>query len=91
MSDLNAILGNENALKAFDEKGYSLERAKGLTGELDEVFRNYVLNSLQSLEKADSLVVKVREYYLELEEDLRQIKLISDKIKATAKATKDDE
>ncbi len=91
LSDLNAILGNENALKAFDEKGYSLERAKELTGELDEVFRNYVLNSLQSLEKADSLVVKVREYYLELEEDLRQIKLISDKIKSTAKATKDDE
>lgn len=91
LSDLNAILGNENALKAFDEKGYSLERAKELTGELDEVFRNYVLNSLQSLEKADSLVVKVRDYYLELEEDLRQIKLISDKIKATAKATKDDE
>ena len=91
LSDLNAILGNENALKAFDEKGYSLERAKELTGELDEVFRNHVLNSLQSLEKADSLVVKVREYYLELEEDLRQIKLISDKIKATAKATKDDE
>ena len=91
LSDLNAILGNEEALKAFDEKGYSLERAKELTGELDEVFRNYILNSLQYLEKADSLVVKVREYYLELEEDLRQIKLISDKIKATAKATKDDE
>lgn len=91
LSDLNAILGNEHALKAFDEKGYSLERAKELTGELDEVFRNHVISSLQSLEKADSLVVKVREYYLELEEDLRQIKLISDKIKAIAKATKDDE
>lgn len=91
LSDLNAILGSEQALKAFDEKGYSLERAKELTGELDEVFRNHVVFSLQSLEKADSLVVKVKEYYLELEEDLRQIKLISDKIKTTAKASKDDE
>ena len=91
LSDLNAILGNEQAFNAFDEKGYSLERAKELTGELDEVFRNFVLSSLQSLEKADNMVVRIREFYVDLDEDLRQIRLLSDKIKTAAKAMRNDE
>lgn len=42
LSDLNAILGNKAALEAFDTKGYTLERAGELTGELDTIFKNFI-------------------------------------------------
>jgi hypothetical protein len=72
-------------------KGYSLERAKELTGELDNVFMNFVINALTNLEKADSLVIKVKQFYVDLDDDLRKIKLLSNKIKSTVKATFDNE
>jgi hypothetical protein len=91
LSDLNTILGNKDALTAFDSKGYSLERAKELTGELDSVFMNFVINALNNLEKADNMVIKVKEFHVDLDDDLRKIKLLSDKIKSTVKAAFNNE
>ncbi len=93
LNDLNLILKDENndAFIAFDRNGYSLQKAKELTGELDEVFKGFISNAIASLEKADAMVLKVKEFYLNFDEDLRQIKLISDKIKLAAKAIETDE
>lgn len=93
LNDLNIILKKENkqALDAFEKEGYSLTKAIELTGELDEIFHDFISSAITSLEKADSMVLKVKDYHLNFEEDLRQIKLISDKIKLAAKATKIDD
>lgn len=92
LNDLNLILKDENndAFVAFDRNGYSLQKAKELTGELDEVFKGFISNAIANLEKADAMVLKVKEFYLNFDEDLRQIKLISDKIKLAAKAVEDN-
>lgn len=93
LNDLNSILNesNKEAFIAFDRDGYSLQKAKELTGELDEVFKGFISNAINNLEKADSMVLKVRLFYTNFEEDIRQIKLISDKIKLAAKAIEEDE
>jgi hypothetical protein len=91
LNDLNAILGHAEALEAFDKKGYSLERARELTGELDAVFMNFVINADRNLEKADGMTIRVKNFYLDLDDDLRKIKLLADKIKSTAKAVNSDE
>lgn len=91
LSDLNAILGNERALNAFDEKGYSLHQAKELTGELDDVFKQFVQNAVHNLEKADNMSVKVQHFYDDLESDFKSIKLLSDRIKWTVQNRKEDE
>ncbi|MDR1897317.1 MAG: hypothetical protein LBR10_11065 [Prevotellaceae bacterium] len=86
LNDLNAILGHTEALNAFDNKGYTLERAKELTGEFDTIFKNLVINACQNLEKADGMVIKIKEFYVDLDDDLKAIKLLADKIKTTVKA-----
>jgi ketopantoate reductase len=86
LNDLNAILGNVAALDAFDNKGYTLERAKELTGELDTIFKNFVINACQNLEKADRMVIKVKDFYVDLDDDLKSIKLLADKVRTTVKA-----
>ena len=93
LNDLNLILKEENkdAFIAFDNTGYSLQKAKELTGELDEVFKGFISNAISNLEKAEAMVLKVKDFYMNFDEDLRQIKLISDKIKLAAKAIGDDE
>ena len=93
LNDLNAILGNKAALDAFDNKGYTLERAKEFTGELDAIFKNFIIGAYQNLEKADSLVIKVKDFYIDLDDDLKSIKLLSDKIKTAVKLinSSDDE
>ena len=85
LNDLNAVIANKEALEAFDKKGYSLERAKELTGELDTIFKNFIINACQNLEKADAMVIKVKDFYVDLDEDLKTIKLLADKIKTTIK------
>lgn len=87
LNDLNTILATDNqeALVAFDEKGYSLERAKELTGIQDVIFRDFIANAHNYLEKADRMILKVKEIYPDLEVDLRNIKLLSNKISSTAK------
>jgi hypothetical protein len=86
LNDLNTVIENAAAFEAFDNKGYSLEKAKELTGELDTMFKNFVVNAYQSLEKADGIVIKVKDFYIDLEDDLKNIKLLADKIKSIVKA-----
>ncbi|WP_412476179.1 hypothetical protein [Flavobacterium sp. TBRC 19031] len=91
LADLNAIIGNEAALIAFDQKGYTLERAKELTGELDVKFKLSIQKALQNLEFADSLVARVKEFYPELEDDLKAIRTTSSKIRRVIEEIRDDE
>jgi hypothetical protein len=83
LDSLNTILGEPEARIAFDEKGYSLEKAKELTGELDIQFRKHIADSINSLENADRIVTRVKEFDTELEEDLKNIRLIAAKILRT--------
>jgi hypothetical protein len=80
LNSLNAILGNPEATEAFDNKGYSLEKAKELTGELDSQFQTYIKKGVESLEFADRLVTRVNIFYSEVEEDLRNIRSLATKI-----------
>lgn len=91
LNDLNAILGNPGALDAFDNKGYTLERAKELTGEFDKVFMDFVINASRNLENADGMVIRVKNFYHDLDDDLKKIRLLINRIETTAKAVKEDE
>lgn len=85
LNSLNAILGNPEATEAFDKNGYTLEKAKELTGELDNQFQSYIKKSAESLEFADRLVTRVKVFYSEVEDDLKNIRALSTKIGRTIK------
>lgn len=89
LTDLNMILGNPQAVVAFDSKGYTLERAKELTGELDNQFLAFIKRSVDSLENADRLVTKVKVFSLDIEEDLKNIRLMTTKILRTLQDRED--
>lgn len=90
LNDLNIIVGSPDALEAFDTKGYPLEKAKELTGEFDKVFENFIINAYGNLKKADEMVIRVKDFYIDLDDDLRKINLLTNKIKSTAKAVSED-
>ena len=83
LNSLNAILGNPDAKEAFDTKGYTLEKAKELTGELDNQFQAYIKKSVESLEFADRLVTKIKVFYTEVEDDLKNVRYLATKIVRT--------
>ncbi len=87
---LNSIIGNNEALYAFDEKGYELSKAYELTDDLDSVFEKAIKGSLSSLEQADSLVHKVNHFYVDFEEDIKSMKRISTKIQRTREDIEDE-
>lgn len=80
MSKLNAVIGNEFALKAFRE-GANISEAYELTDDIDNQFRKKVRESLEAIEQADRLSNKVKDYYQELYEELKIIRQIAMKIK----------
>ena len=80
MKKLNAVIGNEVALKAFRE-GVSISKAFELTDDIDIQFRDTVKNALDLMEQADRLSNNVKEYYQELYDDLKTIRQIAMKIK----------
>lgn len=80
MKYLNAVIGNEVALKAFRE-GVSISEAYELTDDIDNQFRKKVKDSLEAIEQADRLSNKVKDYYKELYDDLKTIRQIAMKIK----------
>ena len=80
LTSLNLILGNQEALVAFDDGGYSLERAKELTDEMDNQFQNFVKKSLEFIEKADRIVLKIKEFYPTTTDDLKSIRGSAQKI-----------
>lgn len=80
MKLLNAVIGNEVALKAFRE-GATISEAYELTDDIDNQFRKKVKDSLEAIEQADRLSNKVKDYYKELYDDLKTIRQIAMKIK----------
>lgn len=83
LNALNKILGSSHALQAFDEKGYSLEKALELTGELDESFKNFIQQASKYLEQADAMTLKIDHFYSGLDTDLKTIRDLVKKIEIT--------
>lgn len=81
LNKLNSILGVPDALKAFDEKGLEFDKAYELTRDLDILFESAVKKSIDSLEQADGLVHKVKQFYSDVEDDLNSINRLASKIK----------
>lgn len=89
LNSLNTILGDEKATIAFDEKGYSLEKAKELTGELDSQFKLYIQKSIESLELADRIVTRVNISFEEVADDLKTLRALGTKIGRTIQDKED--
>jgi hypothetical protein len=84
-------LGNPEATEAFDQKGYTLEKAKELTGELVNQFQTYIKKSVESLEFADRLVTRVTIFYSEVEDDLKNARALATKIGRTIQDKETDD
>ncbi len=80
LNDLNKVLSNEQALTAFDS-GVSLSKSLELTGEIDKNFENSIIKAIEYLERADTLVLKVNDFYSNYDDDIKTIQLIAKKIK----------
>jgi len=89
LNSLNTILGHEEARIAFDEKGYSLEKAKELTDELDNQFQTFIKKSVEALENADRLAIRVKLPYEDAEEDLKNVRRTAQKILRTIQENED--
>jgi hypothetical protein len=76
---LDVVIGTPKALQAF-ESGTSIEEAYELTGDLDLQFEKQIKKSLKALEQSDLLSNKVSSFYLNLYEDLKNIRKIAGKI-----------
>ncbi|PGH40609.1 MAG: hypothetical protein CRN43_02010 [Candidatus Nephrothrix sp. EaCA] len=63
---LDAVTGHPEALKAFDETPITIYEAYEMTGDLDLQFEKKVKESLRSIEQADVLSNKVKDFYKEL-------------------------
>lgn len=77
---LDAVIGNPDALLAFDQKAVSIYDAYELTGDLDLQFEDKVLASLKAIEQADVMSNKVKIFYPNLYDDLKDIRRIAKKI-----------
>ena len=80
LNALNTVLGEENALEAF-EKGMYIFDALELTNDVDINFQKEVQKALRILEHADSLSNKVHGFYDGLYDDLKSIRKVALKIK----------
>jgi hypothetical protein len=90
LAALNAIIGNPQALEAFEIKGATLAEAEELTNIIDEQFVNYIQASLRNLEKADRLVVRLKDNSINIEEELRNIRSTANKILKTLPEKNED-
>jgi hypothetical protein len=76
---LNAVIGNSIALSAF-ENGVTIYEAYELTDDIDLQFERKIKDSLKSIEQADILSNRVKSFYPELYDDLKNIRRIAGKI-----------
>jgi hypothetical protein len=76
---LDKVIGDETALVAFDT-GTSIREAYEITGDLDLQFEKKIKESLKSIEQADIMSNKIKVFYSELYEDLKNIRKIANKI-----------
>jgi hypothetical protein len=89
---LDTVLGNANALTAF-EKGATIYEAYELTNGIDSQFEKKIKDTLKAIEQADFSSNKVKNFYNELYEDLKNIRKIASKIndfKSKLEQTEDD-
>ncbi|MDZ7896573.1 MAG: hypothetical protein U5N85_00885 [Arcicella sp.] len=77
---LDAVIGNEDALMAFDKGGATIYEAYELTGDLDIQFEARINDAVKAIEQADILSNKVKSFYTNLYEDLKAIRRIALKI-----------
>lgn len=82
LNKLNAVLGSSMACEVF-RNGKDLNRSFELTEDIESVFFSNINKALTSLEQADSLVHKMRDFYFSLDDDLIQIRKLTSKIKQT--------
>lgn len=76
---LDKVIGSEEALEAF-EKGISIQEAYEITGDLDLQFEKKIKESLKSIQQADFMSNKINSFYIEIYEDLKNIRKIANKI-----------
>jgi hypothetical protein len=76
---LNTVIGNEIALSAF-EKGATIHEAYELTDDIDLQFEKKIKDSLKFIEQADALSNRVKSFYSESYDDLKNIRRIALKI-----------
>jgi hypothetical protein len=67
------------ALSAF-EKGATIYEAYELTDDIDLQFERKIKDSLKSIEQADILSNRVKSFYSELYDDLKNIRRVASKI-----------
>jgi hypothetical protein len=80
LSLLNKVVAFPDALKMF-QKGEKLSRAIELTDDINEQFQNSIKQAIDYLERADSISHKVKGFYSNLIDDLKDIQAIIIKIK----------
>lgn len=80
LKHLDAVVGHPEALKAFDATPITIYEAYEITGDLDMQFEKKVKESLRSIEQADAISNKVKDFYKELYDDLKSIRKIAAKI-----------
>jgi len=76
---LNAVIGNAIALNAF-ERGATIYEAYELTDDIDLQFERKIKDSLKAIEQADALSNRVKSFYSELTDDLKNLRKIALKI-----------
>lgn len=76
---LDAVIGHSAALSAF-EKGATIYEAYELISDIDLLFEKKIKNSLKFIEQADALSNRIKSFYRELYEDLKNIRKIAAKI-----------
>lgn len=82
LNNLNTILGHDNAMKAFVEQGYTLEKASTLAEDIEQIFYNSLRSALLNLENADRITQNLKNFYSGIEDDLVQIRKLTSKIKS---------
>ncbi len=91
LNKLNSILAHDVAREYFIEKSATLDDAYSYTDDFDKVFKDSILESLGYIEKAVSLIGKVKEFYPTLDDDLREIIRISRNIKTNKDSVTNNE
>ena len=79
MKLLNEVLGDEVALAEF-KRGISIYAAYELTNDIDVQFEDKVRDAIKAIEQADRLSNKVKQFYEDLDEDLKTLRKIAMKI-----------
>lgn len=91
LTDLNMILGHPLAREAFEVKAVTLEKAKELTGSSDKQIEEALTKAIEYLEQADSLVLKVKVFYANIEDDVKAVRALANKIKRSIEDVQDEE